>query len=238
MDKNHLVVVGASSGLGEACVSRFAKSFNVTAISRSGSFCGDFNNQSVNALSCDATSLDDLKNAFDESVGKFGKISVLINSAGVQNIKPVRSFKANDIDEMLKINIGASFNLATLFASNTYTLPDAVFCLISSISAKRPESGIVFYGATKAATENLVSGLAKELAPRRIVGVSPGWMDTPMTQKYSHIYNDKFKSNILSKYPLGFVGVHDVVNSIEFLISSDAAKITGQTLIVDSGAML
>jgi NAD(P)-dependent dehydrogenase (short-subunit alcohol dehydrogenase family) len=234
----HALIIGASSGLGAACAERFSHHYNVTGISRRGTLPPSISSKVGFGVACDATSADALKTCIEEAVGKFGKISVMIVSAGLQLIKPVRNVKEQEALNLLEANIAAPFFAASLFSSQRISNPNAVLCLVSSISSIRSEPGIVLYGATKAATNSLVAGLARELAPRRVVGVSPGWLDTPMTQAYSHVYNADFLEKLKSRTPLGVVATEDIVNSIEFLLSPGAKKITGQVLVVDGGASL
>jgi NAD(P)-dependent dehydrogenase (short-subunit alcohol dehydrogenase family) len=238
MSKKHALIVGASSGLGYECVKRFSKKYNVTGISRRGSVPDGLDLSSVQGLSCDATNPDDLRASMQEAIDNFGKFSLIIVSSGHQNIKPVRAFKLHESLDLVSVNFLIPFNVSTLFASHKFSMPDAILCFVSSIAAIRPESGIVLYGATKAAVESMVAGLAKELAPRRVVGVSPGWLDTPMTRNYSHIYNEEFLNNMKNRSPLGVVDVSDVVEAIDFLTSESAAKITGQVLVIDGGISL
>ena len=234
----HAIIIGASSGLGAACAERFSASYNITGISRRGTLPPSISSKIGQGIACDATSKDLLRTCIEESVARFGKISVMIISAGLQLIKPVRNVKEEEVLNLLEANIAAPLFAASLFASQRITNPDAILCLISSISSLRSEPGIVLYGATKAATNSLVSGLARELAPRRVVGVSPGWLDTPMTRAYSHVYTAEFLDKLKSSAPLGIVATEDVVDSIEFLLSPSAKKITGQVLVVDGGASL
>ncbi len=225
MSKKHALIVGASSGLGYECVKRFSKKYNVTGISRRGSVPDGLDLSSVQGLSCDATNPDDLRASMQEAIDNFGKFSLIIVSSGHQNIKPVRAFKLHESLDLVSVNFLIPFNVSTLFASHKFSMPDAILCFVSSIAAIRPESGIVLYGATKAAVESMVA-------------VSPGWLDTPMTRNYSHIYNEEFLNNMKNRSPLGVVDVSDVVEAIDFLTSESAAKITGQVLVIDGGISL
>ncbi len=238
MNKRHVLIIGASSGLGYECMRWFSKNYSVTGLSRRGLIPEDINKEVALGLACDANDLGLLRSSLESAVAHFGKISAIVVASGIQNIKPVRSFKPEEVLNLLSTNIMLPFNVASLFASQKFSEPNAVLCLVSSISATKPEPGIVLYGATKAAVESLVTGLAKELAPRRVVGVSPGWLDTPMTQKYSHIYDNSFIGKMKELTPLGMISIADVVHAIDFMVSENAAKITGQVMIVDAGASL
>lgn len=234
----HVIIIGASSGLGAACAQRFSSYCNVTGISRRGTFPGEMPLDGSHSIACDATSSEALRAAVEQAVERFGKASLVIVASGLQSIKPIRNTKESDVLDLLKTNLAVPLYAASLFASQRFSNADAVLCLISSISSIRSEPGIVLYGATKAATNSLVSGLAKELAPRRVVGVSPGWMETPMTQAYSHIYTPDFVEALKARTPLEIASVEDVVDAIEFLSSPKGRKITGQVLVVDGGASL
>lgn len=234
----HAIIIGASSGVGAACASRFSLHYRVTGISRRGTLPEGLSEEHAVGLPCDATSSDALKTAVESAVGRFGKISLMVVAAGMQLIKPVRNLKEAEIHQLLGTNVAVPVLAASLFASQRFSHPDAVLCLVSSIAAQRSEPGIVLYAATKAATSSLVQGLAKELSPRRVVGVAPGWLDTPMTQAYAHVYTPEFVDGLKSRSPLGLASVDDVVDSIEFLASGGAKKVTGQVLVVDGGASL
>lgn len=234
----HAVIVGVSSGLGAGCAKRLSGSYNITGLSRRGLLPDGIPVESSLALVCDATSPDVLKTCLDKAVNSFGKISLMIVTAGKHLIKPARNVKEQEVHALLKANMALPVFVSSLFASQRFTHVDAVLCLVSSIAAFRPEAGIVLYGATKAATNALVAGLAKELAPRRVVGVSPSWLDTPMTQAYPDIYTPNFVKEMKLHSPLGLVNIEDVLDGIEFLVSAKAKMITGQVLVIDGGISL
>lgn len=236
--RRHVLIIGASSGVGAECALHFSSYCNVSGISRRGIMPSGLNQENCLALAADASCVPALKASVDAAVARFGKVSLMIVAAGSQMIKPVRNTKEQEVLNLLSANVATPFFAASLFASQRISTVDSSLCLISSVSAIRPDSGIVLYGATKAATESLVAGLAKELAPRRVFGVSPGWLDTPMTQAYAHVYTKEFVETLKDRSPLGIASPSDVVNAIDFLFSSRACKITGQVLVVDGGASL
>mgnify|MGYP006103467661 FL=1 len=89
----------------------------------------------------------------------------------------------------------------------------------------------------KAALNVMIKGLAKESAPRRFVGIAPGWLDTEMTQNQA-IYNEGFRNELEKNSPLGLTDLSDIEDAVEFLTSKNANSITGVILCVDSGSSL
>ena len=79
------------------------------------------------------------------------------------------------------------------------------------------EPAIVPYAASKAGLDALIKGLARELAPRRAVGVAPGWLDTEMTQAHARLYGAEFKEALEKRSPAGAATVESIVDAIAFL---------------------
>lgn len=109
---------------------------------------------------------------------------------------------------------------------------------ISSIAGEKPEKGIVAYSASKASLNAMIKALAKEVAPVRVNGIAPGFLETEMTKEYEHIYNDEFIEQIKQSYPLGLGSVEDIADVASFLVSSSAKYITGEIIRVDGGGAL
>ena len=234
----HILVVGASSGIGRAVAERFANSANVTAIARRADRLAPLAEQGVAVATCDVTDFAALEVAINDAVTRAGQLNCLVYCAGVQLIKPLRSLKAADFPAVMDVNLLAPLFLAKCFASQKVSQSDAVFCAVSSVAGRRPEPGIVAYSVAKAGLDALIKGMAKELGPRRAVGVAPGWLDTEMTQGYKHIYNEEFRTALAKRSPAGIPTVESVVDVIEFLLSEKARHVTGEIITVDGGAIL
>ena len=234
----HLLVVGASSGIGRAVAERMAGRLAVTAIARRADRLKELAALGVDGVVCDAVDFEALGAAVEAAVAKQGKVTQLVCAAGLQKIKPARLLKPAELAEVLKVNLELPLFLAGLFTSRRVTADDAVYCVISSIAALRPEPGILAYAAAKAGVEAMVKGLAREAAPRRVVAVAPGWLDTEMTQAYGSIYDEAFRERLEKSAPGGIASVDAVVDCVEFLLSPAARFITGESVRVDGGAAL
>jgi NAD(P)-dependent dehydrogenase (short-subunit alcohol dehydrogenase family) len=98
--------------------------------------------------------------------------------------------------------------------------------------------GAGYYGIAKLAMHAITHSLARELGPRkiRVNAIAPGPTDTEATRK---IVPDAIRDSILASMPLSRMGsVDDMVGAALFLLSDDAAWITGQILAVDGGQIM
>lgn len=236
-DRNHVVIVGASSGIGHAVAQRMAADRVVTALARRVDRLESLAPLGVAVSGCDVTDANALSETIRGAVEERGKLSALVYCAGLQKIKPAKLIKATEIAEILSVNLQAPMWLGGLFASKRISHDDGVFCAITSIAASRPEPGILAYGAAKAGLEAFIRGFAREAAPRRAVGVAPGWLDTEMTQAHSNIYDNAFRQRMAEGTPLGIVNVDAIVDCVAFLVSPAARYITGEIVRVDGGAL-
>ena len=236
--KNHSVIIGGSSGIGRSLAERLSQHDDVSVIARRKPELDELsNNYGVTTIQADVNNFDQIHNAIIELVKINGKINKLVYCAGLQIIKPHRLMAVSEFDDLYNVNLRGALILSKLFCSAKISEKNSVFCSVSSIASINPEPGIITYSSMKAALDNMIKGLAKEYGPRRFVAVSPGWLETEMTQKQP-LYNDAFKESLKANSPLGITSVNDVVEAILFVISKKASSITGEILTVDSGSSL
>jgi 3-oxoacyl-[acyl-carrier protein] reductase len=107
--------------------------------------------------------------------------------------------------------------------------------LVSSVLATRASAGGVPYQASKAAIEQMTRALALELAPKiRVNAVAPGFVTTDMNRAGHE--DPKFRRHVEDATPLGRWGQPtDIAPAVRYLISDEAAWVTGAVLIIDGG---
>lgn len=232
----HYLVIGASSGIGQAAAEEWLdKGEKVSVLARRAERLAPLTQRGATAFPVDVTDYAALELSVKNAVAANGLVDVMLFCAGKQIVKPARMATPSDLETMIATNVTAPLVAAGLFGSKKIAQPHAVMCIVSSIAATRPEAGITAYSATKAAVDNAVRGLAKELGPRRVVGVAPGWLDTEMTRAQSRLYNEAFREKLAKESPAGLASVAAVVDCIDFLVSDKARAISGEIIRVDGG---
>jgi len=222
------LVIGASSGIGEAIV----KKFGGLAVARREEKLSQFEKYET----FDISNIQEIE-PFVKSVTKeYGKFDNLIFCAGIQNIKPLKVMKVDEIIQIFNTNVLSAMIFAKAFSSKRVSHLKSSMIFISSIASYKPESGILAYSASKAALNNLIKGAAKELSPIRVNGVAPGFLETEMTERFNHIYTEDFIEELNINSPAGLATIDDVVKTVKFLI--DSSHITGEIITVDGGAVL
>jgi len=218
------LVIGASSGIGEA----ISQKLDAVAVARREEKLKQFDRYEV----FDISKLDEIEKFVKDLVKKYGKFDNLIFCAGVQNIKPLKVMKVDEIIEIFNINLFSAMIFTKAFSSKRVLNQNGSMIFISSIAGNNPESGILAYSSSKAGLNNFIKGATKEFGIR-VNGIAPGFIKTQMTKKFDNIYTQDFIEDLNQKSINGIANVDDIVKTVEFLISSE--HISGEIITVDSG---
>ena len=169
--------------------------------------------------------------------GKVGALDILVNNAGLLCTGPIEETTGEEFDRLLAVNVTGIFNCTQAAIAAMRGRGGAAIVNIASVSAEKGGGAIgnVWYGSTKAAVVGMTRGLGRELGAHgiRVNAIAPAVLDTDMVHD---LLTPERRARILSRIPLGRLPSADEVARLAlFLVSNDAAFITGETIAVDGG---
>ncbi|MER0240459.1 SDR family oxidoreductase [Streptomyces sp. HSW2009] len=167
----------------------------------------------------------------------FGRVDFLVNNAGTNPVfGPIAELDLGVARKVFETNVVSALG----FAQHTYRAwqkeNGGAIVNIASIAGLAPSPFIGAYGISKAAMINLTVQLAHEMAPLvRVNSIAPAVVKT----KFAASLYEGREEEAAAAYPLGRLGVpQDIGGAAAFLLSADAAWVTGQNLVVDGGLFL
>jgi pteridine reductase len=188
---------------------------------------------SVATARADLLDLPQLPLLVQACLQRFGALDGLVNNASSFSPGPLGEIDAAGWEDLIGSNLRAPLFLAQAAAPFLSATRGAIVGLVD-IHAERPLKDYVVYSLAKAGHAQLIRSLALELAPLvRVNGVAPGANVWPESAQH---FSDAERARIEASIPLGRTGTpQDLARAVAFLLSSDAAYITGQVLAVDGG---
>ena len=232
-----ILITGGSRGIGRAMVERFSSPENKVAfIYRSNHGAANELCEKYGAISicADISKADEAKRATEEAISALGGIDVLINNAGIAQIKLFTDITDDDWQTMMDTNLSSAFYTTRAALPYMISQKNGRIINIGSMWGKVGASCEVHYSASKAALRGMTMALAKEVGPSGITvnAIEPGVIMTDMCSSL-----DKDTLNTLSEEtPLCRLGTPlDVAELAHFLASDKAGFITGQVIGVDGG---
>jgi 3-oxoacyl-[acyl-carrier protein] reductase len=170
----------------------------------------------------------------DEIVKEFGKLSVLVNNAGITRDTLAMRMKDDDWAAVIDTNLSAVFRLSRAVLRPMMKAKAGRIINITSVVGSSGNAGQANYAAAKAGVAGMTRALAREVGSRGITVncVAPGFIDTDMTRAL----NEQQTQALLGQIPLGRLGQpEDIAACVAFLASSAGAYVTGATLHVNGG---
>ena len=240
------VVTGASSGIGKAIAERLsAEGAELIVVGRNTerleNLCKEISGRggSASFMVCDLSDETDRK-GFCDFISEVwdSKVDVLINSAGINIIKPVINSSPDLWRQLMEINVIAPSDLLRRLIPKLSS--ESVVINISSVAGIMATPGNSVYSATKAALLSFTRSAAAELASKgiRVNAILPGLTKTPMMEKMFRFFSKEQQLELEKKHLLGLGTPDDVAAAVVFIASPEAKWITGSSLVVDGGFSL
>ena len=241
IERKVVIVTGGSKGIGEEIVRFLAKSGYEVILNYNNSeqrakqiqkdIYDNYNNK-IHVFKADVSRREEVKRLVDFCIGEFNKIDVLINNAGISEIKLFTEITDLDWNNMLQVNLTSAFY--TIQESLKYMISAKSGCIIniSPIWGTTGASCEVHYSVAKAGLDGMTKALAKELGPSniRINSIAPGIINTGMNKDFS---NEEI-ARITEEIPLQKVGkTLDIARCIKWIIEDEYT--TGQIIGINGG---
>ena len=186
---------------------------------------------------CDVSNYDECEDFVKGIIAEFGKISVLVNNAGITKDGLLMRMKKQDFEDVIDVNLLGTFNITRNVIPYMIKAKSGRIVNISSVVGISGNAGQTNYSASKAGIIGFTKSLAKEVASRNITvnAVAPGFIQTQMTD----VLKEDIKEEILKQIPQKRFGTtEDVANVVKFLVSEESSYITGQVINVDGGMLM
>ncbi|HHT27826.1 MAG TPA: 3-oxoacyl-ACP reductase FabG [Firmicutes bacterium] len=239
-----VLITGANRGIGKAIALRLARegaqvaigARNVTTAVAVLDEIADSGGQAI-AVPMDVTDSASCEAAVASVLAQWHKIDVLVNNAGITRDALLLRMNEEQWDAVIDTNLKGVYRCSRAVLRPMLKARSGCIINISSVVGITGNAGQANYAAAKAGIIGFTKSLALELAARniRVNAIAPGYMETEMTQELA----PEQRSQLLSRIPLGKTGrPEDVAAATAFLVSDDAAYITGQTLVIDGGISL
>ncbi len=243
------IITGAASGIGRATAERFARDglrvalvdLDEAGLASAVEALGG--SDVALAVPTDVRSFDACARAVAATVERFGRLDVLVNSAGVWVEGPTDTMSEADWDRVIDVNLKGTFQMCR-HAIPALEATRGCIVNLSSDAGLWGNKGAAIYCASKGGVTVLTKALAVELAERgvRVNAVCPGDVDSPMIRYQAETFGggdpERYLQDLLAAYPQRpprFIRPDEVANLIAFLASEGATPITGGAISIDFG---
>ena len=235
------LITGASRGIGAALAAALAQSGAAVVLAGRDQSALEFQQAALRAaghaavaMRADVGDLSSIEALFDQAVAWRGRLDILINNAGIEQVCASTEVAESLWDRIVDTNLKGAFFCAQAAALRMQT--GGAIVNVCSLTSEVGVAGAAAYGASKAGLAGLTRTLATEWAARgiRVNGIGPGYFRTALTEVFYQ--DEEWQRRMIGQIPLQRFGrLEDLGGAAVFLCSEAAAYITGQILYVDGG---
>jgi len=237
------VVVGGTSGIGralahglaEAGADVVASSRRIEQVEATAAEIEALGRRTIRRTS-DVSDRESLKELLTECTAAFGKVDILVNSAGITKRSPTIDLDEDDWNAILETNLTGTLRACQVFGRHMVGNGYGRIINIASLSTFVSLFEVAAYSASKAAVASLTKSLAIEWAKHgvNVNAIAPGVFRTALNQKL--LDETPRGQEFLTRTPMGrFGNVEELAGAAVFLASEAASFVTGEVLVVDGG---
>ncbi len=235
------IITGGASGLGFAAAKKFVENNiktiiigrNENSLAKTCKSLGELCSYKV----FDLSNLTRIPQLVNELANELGQIDILVNNAGINQKKAFTEVSDEEFHQVILTNLTSVFVLSREVAKTMLQQKNGCIINISSMAAQYGIPYVIAYTASKSGIEGMTKAMAVELSPHgiRVNCVAPGFIETNMSGKALDD-DPQRKQKVLSRTPMGKLGLPEDVAEAVYYLASDAAKyLTGVVLPVDGG---
>ncbi len=238
------IVTGAASGFGREMARRFAgEGARVAVVDLNGAgakaVAAEIGAAAI-AATCDVSRAEDVGAAVAAAIAAFGRVDIVVNNAGWSHRnRPLLEVDEATFRRLYEINVLSIFHVTRAIVPHWREIGGGVMLNIGSTAGIRPRPGLTWYNSSKGAVNLMTRSLAVELAPDgiRVNGLAPVMGATALLETFMGMPDTpENRAKFVATVPLGRLSEpEDVANAALYLVSDEAAFITGAILEVDGG---
>lgn len=242
LEGKRAIVTGGSRGIGRAIVEQFLREgARVCYVARSESpehetfesLAGQHGGEVV-FRKADVGTESEISEVVEGIARAWGGIDVLVNNAGMTRDGLIFRMKAEDWDEVMRVNLSSAFYTSKIASRIMLKQRQGSIVNVTSIVGIIGNGGQANYCSAKAGMIGLTKSLAREVGSRnvRVNAVAPGFVNTEMTEGLT----DQQRDSMVAQIPMGRVGSPEEIASVVLFLASDMASyMTGQVLPITGG---
>jgi len=240
------IVTGAGQGIGEAIAHRFAREgalvvVNARTAANVNRVADAIGTQggTAHAITGDIGTAEGVANLIDGAVSRFEHIDILAHNAGIFPYNPIEDMNDEDWTQVIDVNLTSAYRLTKACIPTMKKRDGGRIIFSSSVQGNHVAvAGCSHYAASKSGLNGFIRAAALELAEYKITvnGVEPGLVLTPGTE---NALSERRRKLMAQYVPLKRWGEPvEIAHAMLYLASAEAGYVTGQTIIVDGGALL